>query len=76
MINKLIGMVKKQNELDFNKKGYKIVMIDVRVDDTRQTYTLTFRDKDFSEGTYQCDNLTQLNSLLKDFGFENMLEVK
>lgn len=76
MINKLIGLVKKQNELNFNKKGYKITMIDVRVDDFRQTYTLTFRSNDFMESTLQCDNVTQLNKLLKDFGFENILEVK
>lgn len=76
MINKLIGLVKKQNEVNFNEKGYKITMIDVRVDDFRQTYTLTFRSNDFIESTFQCDNVTQLNKLLKDFGFENILEVK
>lgn len=76
MINKLIGLVKKQNELDFNEKGYKITMVDVRVDENRQSYTLTLRDKNFTENTFMCDDVSGLYILLKDFGFNNLLEVK
>lgn len=76
MVNKLITEVKKQNERDFNKKGYKIVMVDVKVDENRQSYILTLRDKNFTENTFMCDDVNSLYSLLKDFGFENLLGVK
>jgi hypothetical protein len=76
MVNKLITEVKKQNERDYNKKGYKIVMVDVKVDENRQSYILTLRDKNFTENTFMCDDVNSLYNLLKDFGFDSLLEVK
>lgn len=74
MINKIIGLVKKQKDIDYNLEGYKISKLEIRVDSNSQVYFITFRDT-FTEITYKCINFTQLNNVLKQYGFENILEV-
>lgn len=75
MINKIIGLVKKQKDIDYNLEGYKITKLEIKVDINSQEYFITFRDT-FTDITYKCINFTQLNNVLKQYGFDNLLEVK
>lgn len=75
MINKIIGLVKKQKDIDYNLEGYKISKLEVKVGSNFQEYYITFRDT-FNDITYKCVNFTQLNNVLKQYGFDNILEVK
>lgn len=75
MINKIIGLVKKQKDIDYNLEGYKITKLEIKVDSNSQEYFITFRDT-FTDITYKCINFTQLNNVLKQYGFDNLLEVK
>lgn len=75
MINKIIGLVKKQKDIDYNLKGYKIIRLEVKVGNDYQEYFITFRNT-FTDITYKCINFTQLYNVLKQYGFENILEVK
>ena len=76
MIDKIIKEVKKQNERNFNNEGYKIIAIDVNINENEQIYTLTFRNRNFIENTFICNNVNSLYNLLKGFGFDNILEIK
>ena len=75
MINKIIGLVKKQKDIDYNSEGYKIIRLEVKVGNDYQEYFITFRNT-FTDITYKCINFTQLYNVLKQYGFENILEVK
>ena len=75
MINKIIGLVKKQKDIDYNLKGYKISKLEVKVGNDYQEYFITFRNT-CTDITYKCINFTQLYNVLKQYGFENILEVK
>ena len=75
MINKIIGLVKKQEDIDYNLKGYKISKFEIKLGISCQEYFITFRNT-FTEITYMCINFIQLYNVLKQYGFENILEVR
>lgn len=75
MINKIIGLVKKQKDINYNLEGYKITKLEIKVGNDYQEYFITFRNT-FTDITYKCINFTQLYNVLKQYGFDNILEVK
>lgn len=75
MIDKIIGMVKKQKDIDYNLEGYKITKLEIKVGNDYQEYFITFRDT-FTDITYKCIDFTQLYNVLKQYGFDSILGVR
>lgn len=76
MIDKIIGMVKKQDKIDYNRLGYKIIEFKCNVNINLQEYHIIILNTNGEEYGFLCGNVNNLNSLLKNYGFDNILEVK
>ena len=75
MIDKIIKGIKENTE--FNKQGYKITSLEVRVNEFEQKYYITLlKEKDNSEYNFLCKDVNSLYSLLHNYGFDDILEVK
>ena len=70
MINELINIVKNYDNLDFNKKGYKVISIECKVDSNTQKYLLSIIDTNYTEFNFLCTNVNSLNNLLIEYGIE------
>lgn len=70
MINELINIVKNYDNLDFNKKGYKVIGIECKVDNNTQKYLLSIIDTNYTEFNFLCTNVNSLNNLLIEYGIE------
>ena len=70
MIDKIIKGIKEGTE--FNKLGYKIILVDVRVNEIEQKYYITLlKEKDNSEYNFLCKNVNSLYKLLRQYGMED-----
>ena len=76
MVDKIIGMVKKQEKIDYNKLGYKIIDFSCNVNINLQEYFITILNTNGEEYGFLCGSVNNLNNLLKNYGFDNILEVK
>lgn len=76
MVDKIIGMVKKQDRVDYNKLGYKIIDFSCNINVNLQEYYITVMNINGEEYGFLCGNINNLNNLLKNYGFDNILEVK
>ena len=69
MIDKIIRRVKEETE--FNKLGYKIISVEVRVTESEQKYYITILKKDDnSEYNFLCKDVNNLYDLLQQYGME------
>lgn len=72
MIDKIIGMVKEQDKIDYNRLGYKIISVDVRVTESEQKYYITIlKENDNSKYNFLCKNVNSLYELLIQYGMED-----
>ena len=70
MIDKIIKGIKENTE--FNKQGYKITSLEVRVNEFEQKYYITLlKEKDNSEYNFLCNDVNILYSLLHNYGMED-----
>lgn len=70
MIDKIIKGIKEGTE--FNKLGYKIILVDVRVNEIEQKYYITLlKEKDNSEYNFLCKDVNSLHNLLLNYGMED-----
>ena len=76
MVDKIIGMVKKQDKIDYNGLGYKIIDFSCNININLQEYHITVLNTNGEEYGFLCGNVNNLNNLLKNYGFDNILEVK
>ena len=75
MIDKIIKRIKEGTE--FNKLGYKIISVEVRVTESEQKYYITIlKENDNSKYNFLCKDVNSLYSLLHNYGFDDILEVK
>jgi len=69
MIDKIIKRIKEGTE--FNKLGYKIISVEVRVTESEQKYYITILKKDDnSEYNFLCKDVNNLYDLLQQYGME------
>ena len=69
MIDNIIKRIKEDDE--FNKQGYKITSLEVRVNEVEQKYYITILKKDDnSEYNFLCKDVNSLYDLLKQYGME------
>lgn len=69
MIDKIIKKIKEN--IEFNKLGYKIISIEVRVNESEQKYYITIlKENDNSEYNFLCKDVNSLYSLLQQYGME------
>ena len=69
MIDNIIKRVKENTE--FNKQGYKITSIEVRVSGVEQKYYITLlKEEDNSEYNFLCKDVNSLYNLLQQYGME------
>ena len=69
MINKIIKKIKEGTE--FNKLGYKIILVEVRVTESEQKYYITIlKENDNSEYNFLCKDVNSLYDLLQQYGME------
>ena len=69
MIDKIIRRVKEETE--FNKLGYKIISVEVRVTESEQKYYITIlKENDNSEYNFLCRDVNSLYDLLQQYGME------
>lgn len=69
MIDKIIRRVKEETE--FNKLGYKIISVEVRVTESEQKYYITIlKENDNSEYNFLCKDVNSLYDLLQQYGME------
>ena len=70
MIDNIIKRIKEGTE--FNKLGYKIILVDVRVNEIEQKYYITLlKEKDNSEYNFLCKDVNSLYKLLRQYGMED-----
>lgn len=69
MIDKIIKRIKEGTE--FNKLGYKIILVEVRVTENEQKYYITIlKENDNSEYNFLCKDVNSLYDLLQQYGME------
>lgn len=69
MIDKIIKRIKEDTE--FNKLGYKIISVEVRVTESEQKYYITIlKESDNSEYSFLCKDVNSLYNLLQQYGME------
>lgn len=69
MIDKIIKRIKEGTE--FNKLGYKIISVEVRVTESEQKYYITIlKESDNSEYSFLCKDVNSLYDLLQQYGME------
>ena len=69
MIDKIIKKIKEGTE--FNKLGYKIISVEVRVTESEQKYYITIlKESDNSEYSFLCKDVNSLYNLLQQYGME------
>lgn len=73
MINKLIHLVRLQNDIEYNNKGYKLIAIDIKVNGSEAKYLLTIEDSNSSEYNFLCKDLNSLNKLITEYGIMEMI---
>ena len=67
MIDKIIKRIKEGTE--FNKLGYKIILVEVRVTENEQKYYITIlKENDNSEYNFLCKDVNSLYDLLQQYG--------
>lgn len=73
MINKLIQLVRLQNDIEYNSKGYKIIAIEIKVNELGAKYFITIEDNNSSEYNFLCKDLNSLNKLITEYGLLEMI---
>ena len=69
MIDKIIKRIKEDTE--FNKLGYKIISVEVRVTESEQKYYITIlKENDNSKYNFLCRDVNSLYELLIQYGME------
>ena len=69
MIDKIIKKIKEGTE--FNKLGYKIILVEVRVTESEQKYYITIlKENDNSEYNFLCKDVNSLYDLLQQYGMD------
>ena len=69
MIDNIIKRIKEGTE--FNKLGYKIILVEVRVTENEQKYYITIlKENDNSEYNFLCKDVNSLYDLLQQYGME------
>lgn len=69
MIDKIIKRIKDGTE--FNKLGYKIISVEVRVTENEQKYYITIlKENDNSEYNFLCKDVNSLYDLLQQYEME------
>ena len=69
MIDKIIKRIKEDTE--FNKLGYKIISVEVRITESEQKYYITIlKESDNSEYSFLCKDVNSLYNLLQQYGME------
>ena len=70
MIDKIIKRIKEGTE--FNKLGYKIISVEVRVTESEQKYYITIlKESDNSEYSFLCKDVNSLYDLLQQYEWRN-----
>ena len=69
MIDSIIKWIKDGTE--FNKLGYKIISVEVRITESEQKYYITIlKESDNSEYSFLCKDVNSLYNLLQQYGME------
>ena len=69
MIDKIIKRIKEGTE--FNKSGYKIISVEVRVTESEQKYYITIlKENDNIKYNFLCKDVNSLYNLLQQYGME------
>ena len=69
MIDKIIKRIKEGTE--FNKLGYKIISVEVRVTESEQKYYITIlKENDNIKYNFLCKDVNSLYNLLQQYGME------
>lgn len=69
MIDKIIKRIK--DDTEFNKLGYKIISVEVRVTKNEQKYYITIlKENDNSEYNFLCKDVNSLYDLLQQYEME------